>query len=130
MWQTVLLLVDVIRFVWGIGTNAILQALIESWFHQFTKIYKIYISLQKYSTVWKMSVFGVFLVRVFLHSDWIWRGTESLFLFNQNAGKYGPENLQIRTLFTQCRLVPNSLTYLHLSMFFLGKLTVCHQICI
>ena len=51
MWQTMLLLVDVICFVSGIGMNPILQALIESCSDEFTKIYKIYISLQKYSTV-------------------------------------------------------------------------------
>ena len=28
--------------------------------------------------------------------------TEYLSVFNPNAGKYGPEKLQIRTLFTQC----------------------------
>ena len=32
-------------------------------------------------TVWKMSVFGVILVSIFLHSDWIWRDTEYLSLF-------------------------------------------------
>ena len=30
------------------------------------------------STVWKASVFGVFLVRVFLHSDWIRKDTPYL----------------------------------------------------
>ena len=34
------------------------------------------------STAWVVSVFGVFLARVFPHSDWI---------FSSNAGKYGPE---------------------------------------
>ena len=47
-------------------------------------------------TGWKVSVFGVFLVHIFPHSDWIRR------IFSPNAGKYGPEKLRIRTLFTQC----------------------------
>ena len=39
------------------------------------------------------------------HSDWIRRDTEYteyLSVFSPNAGKYGPEKLRIRTLFTQC----------------------------
>ena len=49
-----------------------------------------------------MSAFGVFLVRIFTHSDWIRRDTEYLSVFSPNAGKYGPEKLRIGTLFTQC----------------------------
>ena len=44
-----------------------------------------------------MSVFGVFLYRVFLHSDWIRRVILYLFVFSPNKGKYGPEKLQLRT---------------------------------
>ena len=56
-------------------------------------------------TAWKVSVFGVFLVRIFPHSDWIQRGdTEYLPVFSPNAGKYRPEKLRIRTLFMQCIL--------------------------
>ena len=53
-------------------------------------------------TAWKVSVFGVFLDRIFPHSDWIRRDTEYLFIFSLNAGKYQPEKLRVRTLFTQC----------------------------
>ena len=53
-------------------------------------------------TAWKVSVFGVFLVSIFLHLDWIQRHTEYLSVFSPNAGKYGPEKLRIRILFTQC----------------------------
>ena len=49
-----------------------------------------------YDTAWKVSVFGVFLIHIFPHSGWIW------IEFIDNAGIYGPETLQIRTLFTQC----------------------------
>ena len=42
-------------------------------------------------TAWKVSVFGVVLVPIFPHLDWIRRDTEYLFVFNLNAGKYGPE---------------------------------------
>ena len=52
-------------------------------------------------TVWKTSVFGVFQFRIFPNSDWIQRDTSYLSVFNRNAGKYGPEKLRIRTLFTQ-----------------------------
>ena len=38
-----------------------------------------------------MSIFGVTLVRVFPHSDWIRRDTSYLSVFSANAGKYGPE---------------------------------------
>ena len=46
-----------------------------------------------------------FLACIFPHSDWIWRDTEYLSAFSPNAGKCGPEKLQIPTLFTQCLLL-------------------------
>ena len=52
-------------------------------------------------TAWKVSVFGVSLVRIFAYLEWIQRDTEYLSVFSRNAGKYGPEKLQIRTFFTQ-----------------------------
>ena len=36
----------------------------------------------------KMSVFGVILIRIFQHSDWIPRDTPYLSVFSPNAGKY------------------------------------------
>ena len=42
------------------------------------------------ATVWKVSVFGVFLVRIFSHSKWICRDTEHLSVFSPNTGKYAP----------------------------------------
>ena len=51
---------------------------------------------------WKMSVFGVFHVLFFRHSDWIRRDTQYLSIFSQNVVKYRPENLRMRTLSTQC----------------------------
>ena len=53
------------------------------------------------ATAWKVSVLGVLLVCLFPHSDWIRRETEYLSVFSANMGKYGPEKLRIRTLFTQ-----------------------------
>ena len=38
-------------------------------------------------STWKISVFGVFLVRIIPHSDWIWIDTEYLSVFSLNAGK-------------------------------------------
>ena len=37
-----------------------------------------------------------FLVRIFPHSDWIWRDTEYLTVFSPNEGKYGPERFEYR----------------------------------
>ena len=39
----------------------------------------------------KVSIFGVILVRIFLHLDWIRRDTPYLSVFSPNAGKCGPE---------------------------------------
>ena len=49
--------------------------------------------LKNYTTdaAWKVSVFGVILVHIFLHSDWVRRDTECLSVFTPNAGIYGPE---------------------------------------
>ena len=55
----------------------------------------------KIFTAWKRSVFGVVLVCIFLHSNWIRRDTEYLSIFSPNAGKYGPEKFRIWALFTQ-----------------------------
>ena len=43
------------------------------------------------STEWKVSVFGVFLVRIFPYLDRIQKDTEYLSIFIPNAGKYGPD---------------------------------------
>ena len=51
-----------------------------------------------------MSVFGVFLVRIFPHSDWR-KDTEYLSVFSSNAGKYGPEKYLKRTLSMQCMAI-------------------------
>ena len=42
-------------------------------------------------TVWKMFIFGVIVVCIFPHSDWIRRHTEYLSVFCSNAAKYGPK---------------------------------------
>ena len=39
----------------------------------------------------RVSVLGVFLVRIFPHSDWIRRNTEYLPVFSTNATQYGPK---------------------------------------
>ena len=48
-----------------------------------------------------MPAFGVFLVRIFPHLDWIRRFMEYLSVSSPSWGKYGPEKLWIRTRFTQ-----------------------------
>ena len=52
-------------------------------------------------TAWKVSIFGIFLLRIFSHSDWIRRDTDYLSVFSPNAEKCGPEKRWIRTPFTQ-----------------------------
>ena len=53
-------------------------------------------------TAQKVYVFGGFLVRIFPHSDLIWRFT--LYII-PNLRKCGPEKLRIRTVFTQCAII-------------------------
>ena len=48
-----------------------------------------------------MSVLRVILVRIFPNSDWVRRDISYVSVFSPNAGKFGPEQLQIRTLFAQ-----------------------------
>ena len=51
---------------------------------------------------WKVSVFGVFLVRISPHSDRIRRETEYLSAFSRNTGKCGPEKrIRTRSVFMQ-----------------------------
>ena len=47
------------------------------------------------------------MVRIFPHSDWIRTDMGYLSIFNLNAGKEGPEKLQIWILFTQCQAAYN-----------------------
>ena len=42
---------------------------------------------------WKFSVFGVFLVHIFQHLNWIRRYTPYLSVFSPSLGKYRPEKL-------------------------------------
>ena len=72
--------------------------ILKGYAHFFTQII-----MTNSSTAWKVSVFEVFLVLIFPHSDWIRRDTECLSVFGQNAVKHGPEKLRIWILFTQCR---------------------------
>ena len=59
----------------------------------------IHTVFRKYA--WKLSVFGVFLTRIFRLSDCIRRDPGYLSVFSPNAGKYGSEKLRIRKLLTQ-----------------------------
>ena len=70
-----------------------------------------------------MFVFGVFLVRIFLPLDLTQKDTECLSIFRPNAGKYRPEKLQIRALFTQCMsLIYNAAWKNNLTMKLLHRL--------
>ena len=60
--------------------------------------------LRKYCTAWKLHVYGIFLLRIFPHLDWIRRDTlYTLYLsvFTPNTAKCELEKFCIRTLFTQ-----------------------------
>ena len=46
----------------------------------------------KVFTTWKVSLFGFFLVPIFLHSDWIRRDTKYLFVFSPNAERMDQKN--------------------------------------
>ena len=51
-----------------------------------------------------------FLVRIFPHSDWIWRDTKYLSVFSPNAGKYGVEKTPYLDTFhalNDCKKYPN-----------------------
>ena len=50
---------------------------------------------------WRVSIYAVFLVRVFLHSDLVQRCTEYIFVFRQNAKKCGPNKLRILKFFNE-----------------------------
>ena len=52
-------------------------------------------------TALKVSVFGVFLVRILPDSNSLRKDTPYLSVFSPNARKYEPEKLRVRTLFTQ-----------------------------
>ena len=66
---------------------------------------KFYIGFTKFTlnipviqAAWKVSVFGVFLVRILPHLGWIRRDIPYIFVFSPTAGKYEPENFRKRTL--------------------------------
>ena len=48
--------------------------------------------LKKIMQAWKVSVIGVFLVRIFSHSDWIQTDKEYLLVFSLNAGNTHQKN--------------------------------------
>ena len=58
----------------------------------------------KDNAAWKVSVFGVFLFRIFPYSDWIQKDAPYLSVFIPNVGKHGSEKFRIWVLFTQCEL--------------------------
>ena len=49
------------------------------------------IKLDASFAAWKVPIFGVILVRIFPHLDWIRRNTSYLSVFSPNAGKCEPE---------------------------------------
>ena len=66
-----------------------LETVTRKWTTLFApKIFKLY---QKRKTLCEKCPNTELLVRIFLHSDWIWRDTPYLSVFSLNKGKYGPE---------------------------------------
>ena len=53
----------------------------------------------------------LFLVRIFLYSDWIWRDTPYLSVFSSNTWKYGLEMTPYLDTFHAVRLKTDGLTY-------------------
>ena len=43
------------------------------------------------NNAWKVSKYAGFLVRIFLHSDWIRRSVSPKYVVSPKTGKYGPE---------------------------------------
>ena len=48
--------------------------------------------IEEHVTAWKVSVFGIFLVRIFPYSDWIRRDASYLSVFSPNAGNAEQKN--------------------------------------
>ena len=84
------------------------------WENSFRSFFKL---MKELFTGWKVSVFGVILVRIFPHSDWIRWDTPYLSVFSPNEGKCRPEQLRIRTLFTQCATNPYKEDILRIALF-------------
>ena len=59
---------------WGKITESFIEILSRYWF-----------------TEWKVSLFGIVLVRIFPRSDWTRRDIPYLSVFSPHAGKWGPE---------------------------------------
>ena len=82
-------------------------------------------------TAWKVSKYGVFLVCIFAHSDWIRRDTEYLSIFNPNAGKYRPDKTPhldtfhtVLRLLTLSRGVERTLSYIYDETLILAKCSI------
>ena len=59
----------------------------------FKLIFTFYLRTAGFSTAWKVSIFGVILVRIFPHLDSIRRDTlQFLSILSLNRGKWGPNN--------------------------------------
>ena len=63
----------------------------ESVMKDFWETHNMHNLIKDPVTAWKVSKYGVFLVRIIPHSDWIRRDTEYVSVFSPNAGKYRPE---------------------------------------
>ena len=107
------------RFTFSSGKDSFdKRLLVAPWFKYFLVIlnmltlslikilweYQTCIRFFRLNTAWEVSVFGVFLVRLFPHLDWIRRVAEHLSVFSPNTGRYGPEKPRIQTFFTQCKI--------------------------
>ena len=73
-----------VAFLYSLKTSDVL------WFSDVFRIYKKE-TLEFNALREKCPNTKFFLVRIFLHSDWIRIDTPYLFVFSPNVGKYGPE---------------------------------------
>ena len=73
----------------------------------------------------------LFLVLIFLHSDWIWRNTEYLSVFSPNTGKYGPEiTLYLDTFRAACFCINFFYVFLYYIFYIVFKITFCNFRCV
>ena len=73
---------------------------LDTFYALLKKIFNLLLPLKLMNhSAWTVSVFGVIPVRILLHSDWILRDSSYPSVFSVNAGKYGPDQLRIRTRF-------------------------------
>ena len=71
----------------------------------------------------------LFLIRIFLYSDWIQRFTEKISIFSPNTGKYGPEITPYLDTFHAVYVRWRSALYWLRNVFIYGERKILHFFC-